>query len=96
MTIAYLSANFLTGLSSDTKPTTVPTFSVFVETDNLKAYLFDGASWSPFSASAGNANISTLLGAADITVNPSESDTTTLGAADITVNPSQSVSTIVA
>jgi len=46
MTIVYLASNFLTGVSSDTKPTNVPTNSVFAETNTLKLWLFDGANWN--------------------------------------------------
>lgn len=45
MTIAYLAANELTGLSGDSKPTDVPTNSEFTETDTLLCYLFNGTTW---------------------------------------------------
>ena len=46
MTIAYISANELTGVSGDTKPTTVPTNSEFIETDTRTSHLFNGTSWN--------------------------------------------------
>ena len=46
MTIAYLAANELTGVSGDSKPTDVPTNSEFTETDTRTSYLFDGATWN--------------------------------------------------
>lgn len=46
MAISYLAANILQGLSSDTKPTTVPTGSRFYETDTFDDYKFDGANWA--------------------------------------------------
>lgn len=46
MTVVYLASNFITGVSSDTKPTSVPTNSVFAETNTLKLWLFDGANWN--------------------------------------------------
>lgn len=52
MTIAYLASNFLTGESSDTKPLTVPTNSVFAQTDTLTLYLFDGAAWNLIGGSS--------------------------------------------
>lgn len=48
MTIAYLAANKLTGLSGDSKPTAVPVNSIFIETDTLLRFLFDGAVWNAF------------------------------------------------
>lgn len=49
MTIAYLAANKITGTSSDTKPTTVPTNSIFIETDTRIRYLFNGTTWQAFA-----------------------------------------------
>jgi len=45
MTVVYY-ALWATGLSSDTKPTSVPTNFMFIETDNLRIWMFDGASWN--------------------------------------------------
>ena len=45
MAIKYLAGNRLTGLSTDTKPTTVATNSVFTETDTKKDYIFNGSAW---------------------------------------------------
>lgn len=44
MTLVYHSGNVITGLSSDTKPTNVPTNSIFIETDTQSQFLFDGSS----------------------------------------------------
>ncbi len=42
------SLNNYTGLSTDTKPsgTTVPTGSIFVETDKGRSYIYNGSSWT--------------------------------------------------
>jgi len=45
MTVEYLSANRITGLSSDTKPTNVVTNSIFLETNTPARKLFNGSSW---------------------------------------------------
>ena len=45
MTVIYLSANRITGLSSDTKPTNVPTNSTFLETNTPARKIFNGSSW---------------------------------------------------
>lgn len=50
MTIVYLAANEITGTSSDTKPTTVPTFSEFIETDTRTSYLFNGTTWQAMTS----------------------------------------------
>jgi hypothetical protein len=52
MTISYSGANQLYGLSSDTKPTTVPTGSTFFETDTLREYYWNGSTWSQAFTSA--------------------------------------------
>lgn len=46
MAIKYYVGNKISGLSTDTKPTTVPIGTVFYETDTAKEYVFDGTSWS--------------------------------------------------
>lgn len=48
MTIVY-HAGHITGLAADTKPISVPTFSIFVETDTDKQFLFDGVTWNVLS-----------------------------------------------
>lgn len=45
MAIKYLAGNVLEGLSTDTKPTTVPAQSRFRETDTLVDWKFDGTDW---------------------------------------------------
>lgn len=45
MTIQYLDSRRLTGLSSDTKPTTLSDNSIFIETDTGKRFMFDGTAW---------------------------------------------------
>lgn len=49
MTIQYLDSKRLTGLSSDTKPTTLSDNSIFIETDTGGRYIFDGDRWKPTS-----------------------------------------------
>ena len=49
MTIQYLDSRRLTGLSSDTKPTTLSDNSIFIETDTGGRYIFDGDRWKPTS-----------------------------------------------
>ena len=46
MTVSYLDAKRITGLSTDTKPTNVETNSIFVETDTPARYMYDGTSWN--------------------------------------------------
>ena len=46
MTVVYLAGNRLQGLSSDTKPTTVPAGARFEETDTFDDYKWDGANWA--------------------------------------------------
>lgn len=50
MTLKYLSGNRVTGLSTDTKPMSVVTNSVFFETDTSTTYDFDGSSWTARSS----------------------------------------------
>lgn len=45
MTVVYY-ALWATGTSSDTKPTAVPSLYMFIETDTLHIWMFDGASWN--------------------------------------------------
>lgn len=45
MTIKHYAGFNMSGLSSDTKPTTVPTNAVFFETDTGKSYQFTGGIW---------------------------------------------------
>lgn len=60
MALAYFSGNRISGLASDTKPTTVPTNSIFTETDTQTEYLFDGSSWSTIGI-AGEAGGAVIL-----------------------------------
>jgi hypothetical protein len=46
LALKYLAGNRLSGLSTDTKPTTVVTNSKFTETDTNKEYLFNGTIWN--------------------------------------------------
>jgi len=46
MAIKYYAGNRLTGVSGDTKPTTLPTGSTFLETNTDDLYLWDGDSWN--------------------------------------------------
>lgn len=45
MTIAYVGANRIQGLSTDTKPTTVPAGCKFEETDTFVDWRFNGTTW---------------------------------------------------
>ena len=45
MTIQYLDSQRLTGVASDTKPTTLSDHSIFIETDTGKRFIFDGGRW---------------------------------------------------
>jgi hypothetical protein len=45
MTLAYLSGNRLSGLSTDSKPSTLPTTSKFYETDTGLEWEWDGIEW---------------------------------------------------
>lgn len=95
MTIVYLASNFLTGISSDTKPTTVPTNSVFAQTNTLTLYLFDGAAWNLIGGSSSDAKTTALLTTATTVIettelNPSSASliTTITVIETATVNPS--------
>ncbi len=46
MTITYHAGGRIQGLSTDTKPTDVPTTSRFEETDTRKIYYSDGSGWT--------------------------------------------------
>ena len=58
MTIIYR-ANEIQGLSTDTKPTLVPTNTAFFETDTLRTYNFNGTNWvlSGVGGSVSNAEL---------------------------------------
>jgi hypothetical protein len=45
MAIVHLGGNKIKGLSGDTKPTNVPTNSVFIETNTPARFIFNGSSW---------------------------------------------------
>lgn len=45
MTVTYHGDGIYHGLSGDTKPTSVPANSVFLETDTIKTFLFNGTIW---------------------------------------------------
>ena len=57
MAITYLSGNRLSGLSTDTKPTTAQNGAVFYETDNMVTFDFDGSSWTARSSVVVNDNV---------------------------------------
>ena len=46
MTVKYMDAKRIQGLSSDTKPTNVPAGSIYVETDTFYYSWFDGTTWT--------------------------------------------------
>jgi hypothetical protein len=53
MALLYKAGNLITGLSSDTKPTTnLPVGYAFLETDTLLRYHWDGALWRVIAATA--------------------------------------------
>lgn len=62
MTLQYLSANTVTGLSTDAKPTSMPANSVFIETDTRKRYLWSGAAWVLFAAGSLDSSIASQVG----------------------------------
>ena len=53
MAIKYYAGNRLTGVSGDTKPTTLPTGSTFLETNTDDLYLWDGDSWNVVASNTG-------------------------------------------
>ena len=53
MAIKYYAGNRLTGVSGDTKPTTLPTGSTFLETNTDDLYLWDGDSWNIVASNTG-------------------------------------------
>jgi len=53
MAIKYYAGNRLTGVSGDSKPTTLPTGSTFLETNTDDLYLWDGDSWNVVASNTG-------------------------------------------
>jgi hypothetical protein len=45
MTIKYLDSQRLTGVASDTKPTTLSEHSIFIDTDTANRFIFNGGRW---------------------------------------------------
>lgn len=43
--------NWILGLSGDTKPTNVPTNSIFLETDTRNQFLFNGSTYDQLTSS---------------------------------------------
>ncbi len=66
MTIAYKAGNLLTGVAADTKPTTVPTGSRFLETDTRREYYFDGATWTGVTVDESALDIADCGGTLDV------------------------------
>ena len=79
MPIKYYAGNRLTGVSGDTKPTTLPTGSTFLETNTDDLYLWDGDSWNAIASNTGtetlsNKTIGTQLLVAELGSSPSTPD----------------------
>ncbi len=66
MTIEYKSGNLITGVAADTKPTTVPTGSRFLETDTRREYYFDGATWTGITVDESALDIADVGGTLDV------------------------------
>lgn len=49
MVLRYYAGLLITGLNTDSKPTNVPTGSLFSETNTAKLFLFGGINWSEIS-----------------------------------------------
>ena len=64
MTVVYYVGGKLVGLSSDIKPTSVPTHSTFIESDTFKEFIFDGvATWNELFGFAGGVfNVGEMTG----------------------------------
>jgi hypothetical protein len=58
MAIKYYAGNRLTGVSGDSKPTTLPTGSTFLETNTDDLYLWDGDSWNAIASNTGTETLS--------------------------------------
>jgi hypothetical protein len=58
MAIKYYAGNRLTGVSEDSKPTTLPTGSTFLETNTDDLYLWDGDSWNAIASNTGTETLS--------------------------------------
>jgi hypothetical protein len=82
LTVKYLAANNISGLSSDSKPTLVPAGSVFLETDTKLLYLFDGATWSSLTSTT----IPTILNRGLVLRNPANTFSATVVNPTITAN----------
>lgn len=72
MTLKYYVGDKITGLSSDTKPTTVNAGATFFETDTGKTYVYDGSTWNTYSAASGVSSFNGRTGA----VSPQSGDYT--------------------
>ena len=58
MAIKYYAGNKLTGVSGDSKPTTLPTGSTFLETNTDDLYFWDGDSWNAVASNTGTETFS--------------------------------------
>jgi len=58
MAIKYYAGNRLTGVSGDSKPTTLPTGTTFLETNTDDLYLWDGDSWNAIASNTGTETLS--------------------------------------
>jgi hypothetical protein len=67
MTLKYFAGNRITGLSSDTKPTTnLPIGYTFFETDTLITYYWNGTTWTGITIDASDIDIADLGGFTDV------------------------------
>ena len=68
MAIKYYAGNRLTGVSGDTKPTTLPTGATFLETNTDDLYMWDGDSWNIVASNAGTETLSNKTFSDHITI----------------------------
>ena len=67
MTIQFAGTNFLSGLSTDTKPLNVLPGFIFFETDTTLTYVFTGISWSQFAGGgSGETNTTSNAGSGGV------------------------------
>lgn len=69
MTIRNIGNALLSGLSTDTKPTTYPTNSIFIETDSGSIYVYNGTSWVLKAGAAGDVYLTAVQTLTNKTIN---------------------------
>lgn len=77
MTIEWLSSKRMQGVTADTKPTTVPTGTEFMNTQTRVLSVFNGTSWDDVSGGGGSSNLDGLTDVDLTTDTPDNGDVLT-------------------